>query len=267
MPSRARKASGRGDRIRRGILILGRSGPVLDLFPAADHDRQKADMIDGILIFDLDGTLFRTETVTVPAVREAFAAHGLVPPPDQEICALIGSPSEDYRRWLAGRCPIDLAEHVERMAIERELALIPGAGELYGGIPEALAALRAEVATLAICSNGPAEYVQAVLDGCSIAELFDVIRCRRDDDADKSQMLHDLLGDWMSHPRGPGAGGPGLVIGDRWDDIEAAHANDLPAIGAAWGYASAGELDEADIVIDDPRQLRAAALRLLQSPP
>jgi phosphoglycolate phosphatase len=224
-------------------------------------------MIDGILIFDLDGTLFRTETVTVPAVREAFAAYGVTPPGEGEIRRLIGSASEEYRRWLAGRCPADLAEHVERMAVQRELALIPQAGGLYDGIPGALAALRAEVRILAICSNGPERYVRAVLEGCSIAGLFDVIRFRRDDDADKSQMLHDLLGDWMSHPRGPGAGEPGLVVGDRWEDIEAAHANGLPAIGAAWGYAATGELDEAEIVIGNPEQLTTAALRLLQSAP
>ncbi|MDY7109584.1 MAG: HAD family hydrolase [Planctomycetota bacterium] len=217
-------------------------------------------MLDAILIFDLDGTLFRTETVTVPAVRGAFAAHGLTPPEEGEIAALIGTSTEDYRRWLAGRCPADLAERVERMAVARELALIPGAGALYDGIPRALSALRAEIATLAICSNGPAAYVEAVLAGCSIAGLFDVVRPRREDDADKSQMVHDLLAEARSLLRGPG-----VVIGDRWDDIEAAHANGLPAIGAAWGYASAGELDEADLVIDDPRDLRSTALRLLQS--
>lgn len=219
-------------------------------------------MIDGILIFDLDGTLFRTETVTVPAVREAFAAYGLTPPDAREIRRLIGSASEDYRRWLAGLCPADLAEHVERMAIERELALIPGAAELYEGVAEALAALRAEVKTLAICSNGPESYVRAVLEGCSIAGFFDAVRFRRDDDADKSQMLHDLLGQ-LHRP----SGGRGAMVGDRWDDIEAAHANGLAAIGAGWGYAAAGELEEADIVIDDPKRLTAAALRLLQSPP
>lgn len=219
-------------------------------------------MIDGILIFDLDGTLFRTETITVPAVREAFAAHGLAPPPDQEICGLIGSASAEYRRWLAGLCPGDLAGRIEDHAVARELELILQAGELYGGIPEALALLRNDVQTLAICSNGPESYVRAVLEGCSIAGLFDAVRFRREDDAEKSQMLHDLLAAVRSLIRGPGA-----VVGDRWDDIEAAHANGLPAIGAAWGYAASGELEEADIVIDDPRQLRAAAMKLLQSPP
>jgi phosphoglycolate phosphatase len=219
-------------------------------------------MIDGLLIFDLDGTLFRTETVTIPAVREAFAAYGLEPPEDGEIRGLIGTSSEEYRRWLAARCPIALAEHIERLAVQRELALIPEAGELYDGIAEALAALRGAVRALTICSNGPAAYVEAVLDHCSIASLFDVVRSRREDDADKSQMIHDLL-----QQIGPVSGGrgPGAVIGDRWDDIEAAHANALPALGAGWGYADPGELDEADLVIDDPRHLRSTALSLLQS--
>jgi phosphoglycolate phosphatase len=217
-------------------------------------------MIDGLLIFDLDGALFRTETVTIPAVREAFAAYGLEPPEDGEIRGLIGTSSAEYRRWLAARCPIALAEHVERFAVQRELALIPEAGELYDGIAGALEALRGAVRALTICSNGPAAYVEAVLDHCSIASLFDVVRPRREDDADKSQMVHDLLAQ-LDRPRRH----CGVVIGDRWDDIEAAHANGLPALGVSWGYADAGELDEADLVIDDPRDLRSAALKLLQS--
>jgi len=219
-------------------------------------------MIDGILIFDLDGTLFRTETITVPAVREAFAAHGLAPPPDQEICSYFGRTAEEYRRWLAGLCPGGLAERIEDHAVARELELIPRAGELYDGIRQALALLRGDVETLAICSNGPEPYVRAVLEGCAIAGFFEAIRFRRDDDADKSQMLHDLLAAARPLIRGPGA-----VVGDRWDDVEAAHANGLAAIGAGWGYAASGELDEADIVIGDPGQLRAAALSLLQSAP
>jgi phosphoglycolate phosphatase len=148
------------------------------------------------------------------------------------------------------------------MAVEQELALIPGAGKLYDGIAEALNALRDDVRTLAVCSNGPAAYVEAVLDGCSIADFFDVVRTRREDDADKSQMLHDLL---QQIGRVSGGRGPGVVIGDRWDDIEAAHANGLPALGVSWGYADAGELEEAELVIDDPRDLRSASLRLLES--
>jgi len=219
-------------------------------------------MANAILIFDLDGTLFRTETITVPAVREAFAAYGLTPPDAREIRSLIGSASEEYRRWLAGLCPPDLALRIEHHAVARELELIPEAGELYPSIEEALHALRPSLPLMAICSNGPESYVRAVLEGCSIAGLFDAVRFRRDDDADKSQMLHDLLAAVRSLIRGPG-----VVVGDRWDDVEAAHANGLAAIGAGWGYAAAGELDEADIVIDDPKQLTAAALRLLQSPP
>ena len=58
-----------------------------------------------ILIFDLDGTLFHTETVTVGAAREAFAAHGLAPPTDAEICSFIGRTSAEYNAWLRTLCP------------------------------------------------------------------------------------------------------------------------------------------------------------------
>ncbi|MHC4101486.1 MAG: HAD family hydrolase, partial [Planctomycetota bacterium] len=58
-----------------------------------------------ILIFDLDGTLFHTETVTVPAAREAFETHGLTPPDDAEICSFIGRTSAAYNAWLRTLCP------------------------------------------------------------------------------------------------------------------------------------------------------------------
>ncbi|MHC4718430.1 MAG: HAD hydrolase-like protein, partial [Planctomycetota bacterium] len=58
-----------------------------------------------ILIFDLDGTLFHTETVTVPAARAAFAAHGLPPPDEAQICSFIGRPSAEYDAWLRTLCP------------------------------------------------------------------------------------------------------------------------------------------------------------------
>ena len=55
-----------------------------------------ASATGAILIFDLDGTLFHTETVMVPAAREAFLEHGLTPPDDAEICSFIGRTSAEY---------------------------------------------------------------------------------------------------------------------------------------------------------------------------
>ena len=214
-------------------------------------------MLDAVLIFDLDGTLFRTESVTVPAVREAFERFGLAPPSRDAICSWIGQPAEEYRPWLVSLCPSDIAERVERLAVQRELELIGEAGELYHGIAEALAELRPTVRHMAICSNGPGKFVHAVLKGCGIAGFFDAVRYRMDDDADKSQMLHDLIAELdVGHL-------PGVVIGDRQNDVEAAHDNGLLALGAAYGYGDDDELDDADAVLGESANLDIAIRDLL----
>jgi phosphoglycolate phosphatase len=217
-------------------------------------------MIDGIAIFDLDGTLFRTETISVPAVQEAFTAHDLTPPAVEEICAMFGRRSGAYREFLRGRCPDELAEQVEKHALQRELELAAEGGELYPNVREALHSLRSDLRYLAICSNGPRRYVETVLAACGIANRFDAVRFRKPDDQSKPQMMRELLASL-----GLKAPVCGVVTGDRHDDVEAAHANHLRAIGAAYGYGGPGELDGADLILDRPDDLARAVLRMLEA--
>jgi phosphoglycolate phosphatase-like HAD superfamily hydrolase len=207
-----------------------------------------------VLIFDLDGTLFHTETVTVPAAREAFEAHGLAPPDDEAICSFIGRTSSEYNAWLRTLCRPAIAERIIETAARRELELIRGAGRLYPGIPEALAELRGTVAAMAVCSNGSRRYVEAVLASHEIAGFFSAVRSRRPRDRSKPQMVGDLLAQLVpaAAQREPPRG---FVIGDRSDDVEAAHANGLRAIGCAYGYARSGELDGADAVAARPDEI------------
>jgi phosphoglycolate phosphatase-like HAD superfamily hydrolase len=213
-----------------------------------------------ILIFDLDGTLFHTETVTVPAAREAFEAHGLTPPDDAEICSFIGRTSAEYNAWLRGLCPSDIAEQIIRTAAQRELKLIGERGRLYPGVPEALTELRAAAAKLAVCSNGSGRYVETVLATHAIDGFFDVVRFRRPIDASKQQMVGELLKQLRNGPRQPG-----VVIGDRHDDVEAARANGLRAVGCVYGYGGDGELDAADAVAKSPGEIPALVRGLLEA--
>jgi phosphoglycolate phosphatase-like HAD superfamily hydrolase len=211
-----------------------------------------------ILIFDLDGTLFRTETVTVPAAREAFAAHGLDPPGEAEICAFIGRTAAEYNAWLRTLCPPPAADAILRDAAERELELLGPRGRLYPGVPEALAELRGAVPELAVCSNGSGRYVEAVLAACGIDGFFDFVRFRRPGDTAKPQMVGELLGRQRGGPRRPG-----VVIGDRHDDVEAARANGLLAVGCAYGYGAPGELDAADAVAGGAAEIPGLVRALL----
>ncbi len=203
--------------------------------------------VQGLLILDLDGTLFRTETVSIPAAQRTFQAFGLPIPPAREICPFFGRPSADWHAWLRSLCPPEIAEQVLAAVDRRELELVPETGELYPGVRQALAELRALAAQLAICSNGPQAYVERVLESQGIAGLFDAVRYRTADGGDKPAMVAELLARLPARP--------GVVIGDRADDVAAARRNGLRAIAAAYGYGSAPEWAGADAVANAPVEL------------
>lgn len=53
-----------------------------------------------LLIFDLDGTLYRTETSFTPAAAQVLQAFSLRVPPDEELHAFIGEPFDVFLEWL-----------------------------------------------------------------------------------------------------------------------------------------------------------------------
>ena len=58
-----------------------------------------------------------------------------------------------------------------------------------------------------------------------------------------------------------------VMIGDRYTDIDGAHACNLDAIGCRWGYAPAGEMEEhgAYEIIEKPEQIEEAVNRYFQT--
>ena len=209
----------------------------------------------GLLIFDLDGTLFRTDICSIRALQSVFRDHGLAIPPTDEWVDCFGMPESDFVAWLEdyggqGRGPSLLAE-----IAQRELEMVPHEGKLYPGAMEALSALRPRVEQMAICSNGPEPYVQTVIASMGLDGFLDAVRWRRDDDRGKADMIADLLGQLPARPA--------IVMGDRAEDIAAARANGALAVGAAYGYGRAGELDEADVVVSSAGELVAAVAGLL----
>ena len=115
-----------------------------------------------LVIFDIDGTLFQTACVTVPAVQQAFVAFGLTPPSSEAICSFFGRPVEDYESWLASLCPAGIAMELVDTANALELRFIREYGKLYPGTREVLSELKAGGYALALCSHGPEPDVEAV---------------------------------------------------------------------------------------------------------
>jgi len=213
---------------------------------------------NGLAIFDLDGTLFRADAVTVPAVRRTFEAHGLRPPPEEDIRSFIGRPTPELHAWLASLAPAGLGARVAGEVDRAEIALVAEAGALYPGVREALESIRARAAGMAICTNGPRPYVDAVVDGFGLRPFFDVVRHLEGPGEGKPDMVRELLDRMPARPA--------VMVGDRPVDLEAARANGLPAIGVTYGMCRAEELSAAQALAGSARELPGLVSRFIAAP-
>lgn len=197
-------------------------------------------MHDAVLIFDMDGTLFKSESVTVPAVQETFRDAGLEIPDAAFILDFIGSPMTELAKWVQTVCKDRDACGLMSQIDARELELIESVGQLFPDVTAVLERLKKDYRALAICTNGESEYVNRVIDSQNIRRFFDVIRFRTSAQDTKLDMAGEILRS-LGITRG-------VVTGDRREDVEAAHHNSLKAIGAGYGYGSEDELKHADAV-------------------
>ena len=191
-----------------------------------------------LIIFDIDGTLLETERVTVPAVQRTFAAHGLPIPEEAVICSFFGKPVEVYEAWLAELCPTEEAARIVAETNALELDLIGSEGRLYDGARETLELLQTAGHTLAICSNGPDDYVNTFLDAHEVRSFFSIIRARGTRYSGKEAMAGEILAKFPQRPA--------FFVGDRDDDVRAAHHHGIFAIAADYGFGGGHELTAAD---------------------
>ncbi|MBW3578544.1 MAG: HAD family hydrolase [Actinobacteria bacterium] len=195
--------------------------------------------------FDLDGTLFDSVGMTVQAARAVLDEAG-VTAEDDAIRRWIGRPIEEFTTWLAEQVPERLADRVAEEFHRHERELMAAEAALYPGVEDMLDQVREVADDLVLYSNGRRGYVDAVLDQTGIRHRFDLVRPRRDHEVGKDPVVADLV-----HRLGDA----GLLVGDRRDDVEAAHAHRLLVIGTAYGYGDSGELADADRTADRPEDV------------
>lgn len=210
----------------------------------------------GLVILDLDGTLFHTETATIPAVRQAFRELGLDEPRLDGLQDSFGRTQADFHAMLTAQCPPELAPRLVALVDRLELACIASQGELYPGVRQSLEQLGNLGFSMAICSNGYPGYVDEVVRAHGLAGFFTRVRRRSLPGDNKPAMVAGLLRDLRAERA--------LVVGDRGDDLEAAHLNGLPAVAAAYGYGTPKELSKADAFASTPAELPSIVQKLLR---
>jgi phosphoglycolate phosphatase len=207
-----------------------------------------------LIMFDMDGTLYRTETSFFPAVQEFSARHAFPSPDEEFLRRFIGQNAGGaWRTWIDR---LQLDQPTDELMQEFDLLekrLVQERGQLYPGAAKTLQGIAAEGWTLGICSNAPAWYPEVILTGAGVRDLFAQIRVPRRPDETKAMMLCEVWNEL--HPERC------AMVGDRADDMQAARAGGFTAIGAVYGWAP-DELGQADLRIHDITELPAALARL-----
>lgn len=203
-----------------------------------------------VLLFDLDGTLIRTETIAVSAFRQTFArlreAYGEIVPElsEADVCAVFGKTLPEIWDALLPRADEAVRREADAWLLHYEKeALAAGKGELYPGVRETLQRLRADGYRLFIVSNGGEAYVDTVCTHLGLTPYFDdYYSAGRFAACSKTELVARLLREHDTRH--------GVMVGDRRSDVEAGRANGLKVVGCAYGYGSPGELDGADAVVE-----------------
>lgn len=221
-------------------------------------------MSDAAALFDLDGTLVESGPGIAAAVRRAMVALGHEIDPAEDLSWAVGPPLADvFARLLI---PLGHVAQIDDAMAQYRADYENGAvaeSPFFPGIAAALDGFRQSGWTLFVATSKPQAVARRILAHHGRGAVFRTIYGAIDDVtlAHKPELLAHILEREALDPRRT------VMIGDRSFDIAGAHANDLRAVGVAWGYGGIAELERAgaDAIAESPAELLGCAAGLLQS--
>lgn len=205
------------------------------------------------VVFDLDGTLNRTDLYAVDAHQQAMRELGYPVLSREAVIAGFGGRSWDYVKVMIPGADEATEQRYLKRVSELETVYMQNSCGPFDGVPEMLARLHEAGYGTAVCSNASLRYISMVLGAIGIADLIDEIQFL-EPGLSKAQTLRKLLE--RVQPAGA------VMVGDRCFDQEAAHENGLPFIGCAYGFCPA-EMAGADVVVQAPDEIFDAVCRML----
>lgn len=208
------------------------------------------------ILFDLDGTLTDPKSGITSCVQYALGSFGVEEPDLDKLEPFIGPPLREsfmeYYGFTLERAEKAVEKYRERFSTKGIYE-----NEIYPGIRELLKKLKENGAKLAVASSKPEIYVKEILRYFEIEDYFSVVtgselngvRDRKEEVVEEA--LRRLFG------QEPPDYAHTAMIGDRKFDIQGGRAWGVTCIGVSYGYAAAGELEEAgaDAIADSVEKL------------
>ncbi|NGZ75824.1 HAD family hydrolase [Saccharibacillus alkalitolerans] len=208
------------------------------------------------MIFDMDGTLFQTETALLPAYRKMFdilRAEGLYAgetPPERLILGSLGMLLEEIWKIVMPDADEKVRSRANELLLELQLEVLKqGEALLYPDVKETLEELQDRGVRLFVASNGLEGYVKGVSAALGLESLFEAQYSAGEYRTATKVLLvemllknHGVKSAWM--------------VGDRSSDVQAGRGNGLGVIGCAYAdFGANHELEDADVLITKFGQL------------
>lgn len=208
-----------------------------------------------IVLLDLDGTLTKSAPGIIASAVKTFEDMGLEVPDAAALQRFVGPAMIESMRL--NHVPPDRLE--ESVATYRHYYsgvktfddphnpghLVPGCfySSVFEGIPAQLARLRSDGYELFIATCKPEFQAFPVSEHFHLDTMIDgLFGASTDNSRISKEAVINYAFDTLDYA--PERGDKAVMVGDRWTDVDGAHACGLDCLGCRWGYAEAGELEQ-----------------------
>jgi phosphoglycolate phosphatase len=194
------------------------------------------------LFLDLDGTLTDSFIGIRRCVNHALAELGRDAVPESQLRGMVGASLTRIFGVLLASDDAALLDRAVAAYRVRFNAIGIFENQVFPGIPEALHTFRESGHTLQVVTGKPAVSARRVVEHFALDGYFEAIH--GPELTDRSCNKADLV---MAALKVAGArAAHAVMVGDRAEDVGAARAHGVRAVGAGWGYGSRAELTAAE---------------------
>jgi len=210
------------------------------------------------IVFDLDGTLTNPESGITQCMVYALERLGFAAPDLPYLRRYIGPPLRATFSELLATKDEALIERAVAVYRERfgEVGLYEN--ELYPETAESLGRLAGSGYRLFLATVKAEIYARRIVQHFGLSRHFAGLygAALSGEGSDKAELLKRLVAEQQIEPA------ESVMIGDRSADVSAGLANGMRSIGVLWGYGTAGELAEADLLVSTWPELVAVLDRM-----
>lgn len=189
------------------------------------------------ILFDLDGTLTRSEEGITRSALYAAEKMGFTGYTKEQMLTFIGPPLHHSFQRVMGMTP-EQADQAIVYYRERFSTIGWAENEVYEGIPQLMRSLKMNGAKIAMATAKPQVFAEKISKKFGFEPYLDALVGPNlsKKDVGKADIVKSAM---------EALGGPFVMVGDRCFDVEGGRANGVDTIGVTYGYGTEEELREA----------------------